>query len=631
MRNNYPYLNDKKFLDKLFAQRVKYHYAKIILLDFLTESYYKEFVGKVTAGSVTVSATSAVRRTCSLTVATKEDDDNDLTNLDGDIAINKKFQLLVGYDNPFEEYKTYGDIIWFPLGVFVFTNVAINRNNSGATITVTGKDKMCLLNGDIAGEITSTTSFHDRFEYDEKGNSLITYPTIFQIIQESVNHLGGEPLVNIIINDLPNEVKQAIRYEGSNPLYYGYTPEGKKTFSINKEDIASLETTFNKGDIVGYKLVDMTYPEDLIMGPGDNLAKLLTTISNTLGNYEFFYDKNGLFYFQEIKNYLNTSFLPITKVDDDNYIVNFAESTKTAYSFDESEMVMSYSNTPNYQNIKNDIWVWGQKGEEENSICYHVAIDEKPEIKEHNVIYYTENDKVFVRIPNEEDSESDIRIVRPSDWRYELYLEGMENAKLGLANHYYYAELMQFLPTFWDFENNCFLPIVEEHPENLVYWLDLIDVHSAVGKFAVNNIGRRTKAVSEEKIHSVYQKEITDIVVLNADEFDGIELGKKELELDMKGQDYAVVDEVLYDLFKATSNPVSAYDKARELLQTYTFFNETITLNAMPLYFLEPNTRITVNNRRAGIEGDFIINSINLPLAASGQMTINATKATTRL
>ena len=35
--------------------------------------------------------------------------------------------------------------------------------------------------------------------------------------------------------------------------------------------------------------------------------KLLDNIKNKLGNYEYYYDIDGNFIFQEIKNYLNTS------------------------------------------------------------------------------------------------------------------------------------------------------------------------------------------------------------------------------------------------------------------------------------------------------------------------------------
>jgi len=45
----------------------------------------------------------------------------------------------------------------------------------------------------------------------------------------------------------------------------------------------------------------------LVGNAGDTVTTILDQIRDTLGNYEYFYDINGNFRFQEIKNYLNTS------------------------------------------------------------------------------------------------------------------------------------------------------------------------------------------------------------------------------------------------------------------------------------------------------------------------------------
>jgi hypothetical protein len=60
-------------------------------------------------------------------------------------------------------------------------------------------------------------------------------------------------------------------------------PEGYEMFSYN--------------DDVGYKKVDFTYPGELILNAGDTVESLLSKISSTLGNYEYFYDIDGRFIF----------------------------------------------------------------------------------------------------------------------------------------------------------------------------------------------------------------------------------------------------------------------------------------------------------------------------------------------
>jgi hypothetical protein len=56
-----------------------------------------------------------------------------------------------------------------------------------------------------------------------------------------------------------------------------------------------------------------------------------------------------------------------------------------------------------------------------------------------------------------------------------------------------------------------------------------------------------------------------------------------------------------------------------------------ISITCLPLYWLEPNTRITVENNEADIHGDYMIKSFNLPLKAGEMMTIQATKIVERI
>jgi len=95
-----------------------------------------------------------------------------------------------------------------------------------------------------------------------------------------------------------------------------------------------------------------------------------------LGNYEYFYDTEGNFYFQQIRNYLNNSYDPVNTfrldnhgkirkvettsnglciLDNLNYEVDFHNGNKTVYSFVEgSGLITSYNNNPSYTNLKND-------------------------------------------------------------------------------------------------------------------------------------------------------------------------------------------------------------------------------------------------------------------------------------
>ena len=64
---------------------------------------------------------------------------------------------------------------------------------------------------------------------------------------------------------------------------------------------------FEFGDDVGYIFTDFTFPGDLIGESGSSVTDILQKITEVLGNYEYFYDIDGNFVFQEIKNYLNNA------------------------------------------------------------------------------------------------------------------------------------------------------------------------------------------------------------------------------------------------------------------------------------------------------------------------------------
>ena len=75
----------------------------------------------------------------------------------------------------------------------------------------------------------------------------------------------------------------------------------------------------------------------------------------------------------------------------------------------------------------------------------------------------------------------------------------------------------------------------------------------------------------------------------------------------------------------------SAFEAVKDLLYQYTNYNENISLTCLPIYYLEPNTRISIKEPICGISGDYIVSSISLSLDATGTMSISATSAKERL
>lgn len=309
MKKSYSYLKDSSFLQLIDKMQNKEQYVKITLLDFFEEKPIYSIQGQVISGNINLDGTSNIRRTCNLTMIAQEYE-NDLTNINNLISINKKIDLEIGFLNTTQYYKNF-DIIWFPLGIYVIINTSISNNTSGVTISLQLKDKMCLLNGECGGTISASTVFHEYETVNENGEYIILKPTIYQIIQELVNHFGGEQLGKIIISDLDTRIKKVMKWTGSSPLYIiekikdgliQYIPTTDETEAVS----AGTYKKYEYGSDVGYIYTDFIYTDELIADAGNSVCDMLDKIKTTLGNYEYFYDVDGNFIFQEIKIFIIT-------------------------------------------------------------------------------------------------------------------------------------------------------------------------------------------------------------------------------------------------------------------------------------------------------------------------------------
>lgn len=387
-------------IDKSLNQR---QYIRITLLNW-AEKPLKEVQGIVTSGSLTKDGSSSVRRTMTLTV-NLDGGEYDATSLDMDFSLNKKAFVELGVKNDTDEWTQY-PILWFPQGVFFINKASMSSSaSSSVSLTLNLRDKMSMLNGDVGGIIPASTIFDSIDTQSSTGQFISQKVTIYELIENVVNHFGGEDLCNIVIEDVDLKIRRVVRWTAENVLYLVKTYEDGVfkyyTATIEKpgEDADFIEV--KQGDDCGYVYDDFVYTSDLTLNAGSKVTDVLDKIVSYLGNYEYFYDEFGIFHFREIKNYVNTTYATtaIKDMTKNSYLMNTTAS-KSSYAFSDGTNIINISSNPSYDNIKNDYIVEGLRKSTVSDVSYpvryHLAIDEIPP-----KTYWDEEKKAFTYPPRE--------------------------------------------------------------------------------------------------------------------------------------------------------------------------------------------------------------------------------------
>ena len=675
MTHNFPYLKDVNFLNNFDQTKLKQQFVKLIILSF-NEMPIAEIQGKVLSGNLSLDGSSAMRRTANISLVADEYE-NDLTDTKHLLSINKKIEILIGFTNTTGEYTDF-PVLWFPQGTFVIITPNISHGMNGINISLTLHDKMALLNGECGGTLPASIIFHQVEDIDENGQIYIRQPTIYQIIQELVNHFGGQQLGKIIISDIDDKIKKVMKWTGSTPLYlYQSLQDGQlqNHFSTNYSEAQRGSGTiqeFEYGEDVGYILTDFVYPGELVSNAGDTIVTILDKIKNMLGNYEYFYDVDGNFRFQQIKNYLNTSYstFKINEIQASNYLVDYSGG-KSVYTFTDADIITTFSNSPQYQQIKNDFIIWGKRQTLEGKevpIRYHLAIDTKPPIgNEYKVFFFVDPDDGITKakkpvefanrdsfpekgevgnyylaadtgfiykwapdVQTYEKTSYTIETVTATDYRTELYMAGVASQPFGLDSNYYYTELKNQWPKLYNMRgsNPGFFKENLQQPNNIDFFLDFIDTTSSLAQFSVSNIGRRTAVLVDDMVNCIFEPDNPDIVIIQAGTAETNEIRE---ECENRKQEYVQVRTELYSLLSNGGSLRSAYEQMRKELYQYTNYNEQVSLTMLPVYYLEPNIRITIRDVESGIYGDYMIKSFSLPLDVNGTMSLSCTRALERI
>lgn len=429
------FLQDRRFLQELDQIKIKEQFIKITVLNW-NEEPLQQVQGIVISGNINLDGSSSMRRTGTLSIFAQEENNN-LEGIDNLFSINKKCMLEIGIVNTVLPYtfttidenkiikehiinyqEKYGNIVWFPLGLYIMFNPSITHDMNGVTIAMNLKDKMCLLNGDLGGAIHSSVDLlYQDEEVDVDTQTVIRTPVLlYDMVKELVHHWGNESFDKIIIEDIPLKIKSVVKWNGDSSIWMKIKDGNQVEFLFDKPESTTGYTQIEPGYDIGYKLVKFTYPaEQFYCNAGDTVTSILDKIISVLGNFEYYYDVEGNFIFHQKQNNLNTTYTAAwmeqytnnseyhtdsylqdnMDLPSDIYEIDNWRISKPVYSFTYNNFVTSYNNTLNYNNIKNDFVVWGARTTSNGVTLpcrYHLAIDDKPFHKRsHEIALYKDS------------------------------------------------------------------------------------------------------------------------------------------------------------------------------------------------------------------------------------------------
>lgn len=537
---------------------------------------------------------------------------------------------------------------------------------------------MCLLDGSVSGSLPADHDFANEAPEEEGEVYKLKKIPLVDIITGIVINYGGDRTENLIVADLEQYGYELLDYRGSSPLYFLMEVDGgvlnvtlaggttfpleDDTFAVALKDIehyysfnalnpdqVNQNCTIVKYDqnrkayvarvqnqeTAGYHRTELVYNEEtLTLSAGTAAIEAIKKVQEMLGSrYEFFYDEYGKFVFQKKKS-LQTDWFTLENGELTSPVFS---NLSYGYKFDDKKLITNISLTPNLQNVKNDFSIIGTRTNtdgKELAIRGRFAIDKKPTKyvsplsgityqasvenpqQVGNVIYCDWRELIYQMAFDY------LQKNKPKNGHFLLELEKANPEFVGGKTGYetYYTDVQAFwrqiynpakpegyLETGW--HKDCIY-----NPSNLLFWFDFLDTSGDFDKLSVHKIGDRIRVENSNSVNAVYYNETPEAIVVYSEE---------EVKTDDDSFSYTPIQvpDNMKDYFFKSVQAVSVLDKANEMLEDTAAAAETINFSAVPLFFLEPNSRIQVAEY-----GDYSIDRISYSLVYDGTMTVSGNK-----
>ena len=215
-------------------------------------------------------------------------------------------------------------------------------------------------------------------------------------------------------------------------------------------------------------------------------------------------------------------------------------------------------------------------------------------------------------------------------------------------NSYYFVELIANWPSVYNLREQCFRGEEAEEARRFKsltegeYFLDFIDSSSNIfGEYCVDNIGRRQNVVTSNEINCLFEPEIWPIGFIVSDwvkknfeykddsQTEDMYIEKIKTTLQNEGREVLQIPSNNTDITDYLSTggiPNGAFPQIKLDLLQHTNYQKKLSITAIPVWYLEPNTRVNIKETSTNTFGDFMVQSLSYSLGPGGSMTVTCSE-----
>lgn len=153
--------------------------------------------------------------------------------------------------------------------------------------------------------------------------------------------------------------------------------------------------------------------------------------------------------------------------------------------------------------------------------------------------------------------------------------------------------------------------------------------------------------MKDDKINCLIEPEIPNVIFLNIDnpadnasenttinddEMSEAESLEKQREIcEANGHPYTQVHEDIYSNLIIGGYKNSAYERIRYELFCHTNFQKTVSITALPAFYLDANSRVSLSDKSTNTYGDYMVQNISLTLGPGANMAVTLNEVHERL